>query len=240
MNIILDISINHTGIEHKWFNRDCTWFEKSVGAYNNPDSTERGYYFFDENNCYFGWHGVDTMPTLNYNSLALRDIIYRAEDSVIKKWLRPPYSIDVWRFDVADVFARNNETQLDTKLWPEICSAIKSVNPNAYILAEDWGDCPEHLRGDQWDSPMNYYGCGRVIRQFLGEPDLFMSDHPLLKKIRYKMTASDVKNRIMEHYAKLPFAFWENQFNLFDSHDTPRLHNNPKISFENYKGAVIF
>lgn len=240
MKIILDISINHTGIEHKWFNRDCIWFEKSVGAYNNPDSTERGYYFFDENNCYFGWHGVDTMPTLNYNSLALRDIIYRAEDSVIKKWLRPPYSIDGWRFDVADVFARNNETQLDTKLWPEICSAIKSVNPNAYILAEDWGDCPEHLLGDQWDSPMNYYGCGRVIRQFLGEPDLFMSDHPLLKKIRYKMTASDVKNRVMEHYAKLPFAFWENQFNLFDSHDTPRLHNNPAISFEEYKAAVIF
>lgn len=240
MKIILDISINHTGIEHKWFNRDCTWFEKSVGAYNNPNSTERGYYFFDENNCYFGWHGVDTMPTLNYNSLALRDIIYRAEDSVIKKWLRPPYSIDGWRFDVADVFARNNENQLDTKLWPEICSAIKSVNPNAYILAEDWGDCPEHLRGDQWDSPMNYYGCGRVIRQFLGEPDLFMSDHPLLKKIRYKMTASDVKNRVMEHYAKLPFAFWENQFNLFDSHDTPRLHNNPAISFEEYKAAVIF
>lgn len=240
MKIILDISINHTGIEHKWFNRDCTWFEKSVGAYNNPGSTERDYYFFEKNNSYFGWHGVDTMPTLNYNSSALRDIIYRSEDSVIKKWLRPPYSIDGWRFDVADVFLRNNETQLDSLLWPEICSAIKSVNPNAYILAEDWGDCPEHLRGDQWDSPMNYYGCGRAIRQFLGETDLFMSDHPLLKKIRYKMTASDLKNRVMEHYAKLPFAFWENQFNLFDSHDTPRLHNNPKITFEEYKSAVIF
>ena len=240
MKIILDISINHTGIEHKWFNRDCTWFEKSVGAYNNPDSPERDYYFFGEDNSYFGWHGVDTMPTLNYNSSALRDIIYRAEDSVIKKWLKPPYSIDGWRFDVADVFARNNETQLDTKLWPEICSAIKSVNKNAYILAEDWGDCPEHLRGDQWDSPMNYYGCGRIIRQFLGEPDLFMSGNPILKKIRYKMTAPDVRNRVMEHYAKLPFAFWENQFNLFDSHDTPRLHNNPEISFEEYKSAVIF
>lgn len=240
MKIILDISINHTGVGHKWFNRDGIWFEKSEGAYNNPDSTERGYYFFGENNSYLGWFGVETMPTLNFTSDSLRDIIFRNEDSVLKKWLKPPYSIDGWRFDVADVFARNDETQLDKELWPEICSAIKSVNPDAYILAEDWGDCPEHLRGDQWDSPMNYYGCARPIRQFLGETDLFLSRNPILRSVKYRMTAKDLENRIMEHLAKLPFVFWENQFNLFDSHDVSRLHNNPDISFEQYRGAVIF
>lgn len=240
MKLVLDISINHTGTDHKWFNRDGEWFDKSVGAYNNPDSEERGYYFFGENNSYLGWFNVETMPTLNYTSKSLRQKIYKAEDSVLKKWLKPPYSIDGWRFDVADVFGRNNEVQLDTELWPEICSEIKSVNPNAYILAEDWGDCSEHLCGDQWDSPMNYYGCGRAIRQFLGEPDLFMLDQPLLRDIPYKMTAKDFENRVMEHFSKIPFALWENQFNLFDSHDTARLHNNPKISKNAYRGAVIF
>ncbi|MBR5872384.1 MAG: alpha amylase N-terminal ig-like domain-containing protein, partial [Oscillospiraceae bacterium] len=240
MKLVLDISINHTGIDHKWFNRDCEWFEKSVGAYNNPDSEERGYYFFGENNSYLGWFDVETMPTLNYTSESLRQKIYKAEDSVLKKWLKPPYSIDGWRFDVADIFARNNEIQLDKELWPEICSEIKSVNPNAYILAEDWGDCSEHLQGDQWDSPMNYYGCGRAIRQFLGEPDLFMRDNPILKNIPYKMTAKDFENRVTEHFSKIPFSLWENQFNLFDSHDTARLHNNPKITKESYRGAVIF
>ena len=240
MKLILDISINHTGIDHKWFNRDCAWFEKSVGAYNNPESEERGYYFFGENNSYLGWFNVETMPTLNYTSESLRKKIYKDEDSVLKKWLKPPYNIDGWRFDVADVFARNNEIQLDKELWPEICSAIKSVNPDAYILAEDWGDCPEHMRGDQWDSPMNYYGCGRVIRQFFGEPDLFMTRHPILRNVPYKMTAKDAVNRVMEHLAKLPFVFWENQFNLFDSHDVGRLHNNPRITSEQYRGTVIF
>ncbi len=240
MKLVLDISVNHTGTDHKWFNKDGEWFEKSLGAYNNPSSEERGYYFFGENNSYLGWFGVETMPTLNYTSESLRQKIYKAEDSVLKKWLKPPYNIDGWRFDVADIFLRNNEVQLDKELWPEICFEIKSVNPNAYILAEDWGDCAEHLHGDQWDSPMNYYGCGRAIRQFLGEPDLFMADQPLLRDVPYKMSAKDFENRVMEHFSKIPFALWENQFNLFDSHDTPRLHNNPKISFENYKGAVIF
>lgn len=240
MKLILDISINHTGIDHKWFNRDCGWFDKSVGAYNNPDSQERDYYFFGKNNSYHGWFGVDTLPTLNYTSEALRDVIYRAEDSVLKKWLKPPYNIDGWRFDVADVFARNDEVQLSHELWPEIRKSIKAENPQAYILAEDWGDCADHMQGSEWDSPMNYYGCGRVIRQFLGEPDLFMMRNPVLRSVPYKMTAEDVKNRVMEHLAKLPYALQENQFNLFDSHDVSRLHNNPAIHPEEYRGAVIF
>jgi len=240
MKLILDISINHTGIDHKWFNRDGVWFDKSVGAYNNPESKERGYYFFRENNRYHEWAGVETLPTLNYTSEDLRDVIYRGPDSVLKKWLKPPYSIDGWRFDVADVFARNNEIQLAHELWPEIRKSIKEVNPQAYILAEDWGDCAEYMQGSEWDSPMNYYGCGRVIRQFLGEPDLFMMRNPILRSVPYKLTAEDLKNRVMEHLAKLPYALWENQFNLFDSHDASRLHNNPRVHPEEYRGAVMF
>jgi len=240
MKLILDISINHTGIAHKWFNRDAAWFDRSVGAYNNPDSEERAFYFFGEDNSYHGWLGVQTLPTLNYTSEALRDIIYRSEDSVLKKWLRPPYSIDGWRFDVADVFARNDKVQLAHELWPEIRKSIRSVNPQAYILAEDWGDCSEYMQGKEWDSPMNYYGCGRVIRQFLGETDPFMSKHPKLRNIPYKMTAEDVKNRVVQHLAKLPYVLWENQFNLIDSHDISRLHNNPAVHPEEYRGAVIF
>ncbi len=240
MRLILDISVNHTGIAHKWFNRDGIWFDKSVGAYHNPDSRERGFYFFGENNTYHGWHDVQTLPTLNYTCEDLREVIYRGEDSVLKKWLKPPYSIDGWRFDVADTFARNDDIQLAHELWPEIRKSIREVNPQAYILAEDWGDCAEYMQGQEWDAPMNYFGCGRVIRQFVGETDLFMLKNPVLRSVKYKMTAEDVKNRVMEHLAKLPYALWENQFNLIDSHDASRLHNNPMVHPEEYRGAVIF
>ena len=240
MKLILDISINHTGTAHRWFNKDGLYFDKSEGAYNNPDSRERGYYFFKEgSNEYLGWAGVQGLPTLNYTSDDLREVIYRGEDSVIRKWLKPPYNIDGWRFDVADVFARNNEVQLAHELWPQIRKSIREENPDAYILAEDWGDCAAYMQGDEWDSPMNYYGCGRVIRQFVGEPDLFMGRNEILRNVPYRMTAEDVQGRVMEHLAKLPFVFWQNQFNLFDSHDVSRLHNNPKVHPEEYRGAVM-
>ena len=44
-------------------------------------------------------------PTLKVEepkSEALKEEIYLAEDSVLKKWMKPPYSIDAWRFDVAE------------------------------------------------------------------------------------------------------------------------------------------
>ena len=240
MKLILDISINHTGVAHKWFNRDGIWFDKSVGAYNNATAKERAYYFFEADNSYHGWNHVDTMPTLNYTSDALHNIIYRGKDSVIKKWLNPPYCIDGWRFDVADTLGRNGKVQLDRELWPALRRSIKEENPESYILAEDWGDCPEHLQGDSWDSPMNYFGCARIIRSFLGEPDLFLGHHPIIRRMGQKIPAQDVQERVMEHLAKMPYAMWENQFNLIDSHDTPRLHNNPEIHPEEYRGAVIF
>ena len=240
MKLILDISINHTGMAHKWFNRDGLFFDRSVGAYNNPDAPERSYYFFEPgSDRYKGWAGVASLPTLNYTSKELRKAIYGDEDSVLRKWLKPPYSIDGWRFDVADVFARSNEIQLAREIWPEIRRSIREENPQAYILAEDWGDCAGHMQGDEWDSPMNYYGCGRVLRQFIGLPDLFMLRDPVLRNIPYRMTAEDVRARITQHLAKIPFVLAQNQFNLIDSHDVSRIHNHKEVSADARRGAVI-
>ncbi len=239
MRIILDVSINHTGTAHKWFNKEETFFDSTVGAYNHPEALERKYYFFGENNSYKAWFDVETLPTLNYTSKELRSIIYEAEDSLVKKWLKPPYNMDGWRFDVADVMARNNELQLQHEVWPEIRKSIKAAKKDAYILAEDWGDCSEYLQGTEWDSPMNYYGFGRCVRQFCGEADLFNQRNEVLRRVPYRMTAEDMKERITEHLAKLPHVVQEVQFNLLDSHDVSRLHNNKKVTPGSYEGAVI-
>ncbi len=239
MKLILDISINHTGTAHRWFNRDGLFFDRSLGAYNNPDSEERSFYFFEEDGGYACWADVKDLPTLNYTSEKLREILYRNDHSVLRKWLKEPYCIDGWRFDVADVMAKKDEIQLSHEVWPEIRKSIHEENDDAYILAEDWGDCAEYLQGKEWDSPMNYYGCARVIRQFLGEPDLFIARNEILRDIPYRMTAEDLRARVMEHLSKLPYVMWQNQFNLIDSHDVPRLHTNPEVHPEEYRGAVI-
>ena len=239
MKLILDISINHTGWAHRWFNREGLFFPKTEGAFHNPDSVERGYYFFQPDGSYKGWFGFAHMPTLNYTSQSLRDAVYRAKDSVLRKWLKPPYSIDGWRFDVADVFARNGEIQLAKEVWLEIRQAIREENPQAYILAEDWGDCAQYLQGDMWDSPMNYFGCGRPIRQFFGQVDHFWQRSEVLRKAKSPMDAMGLWARIRQHLAKLPWSVQCCQFNLYDSHDIQRLHNDPAVSAANWKAANL-
>jgi alpha-glucosidase len=239
MKLILDVSINHTGISHKWFNRDGVFFPKDTGAYNNPDSPEREYYFFDDNNNYKAWFDVETLPTLNYTSQALRDKLYRLPDSVVKKWLKPPYNIDGWRFDVADTMARNNEIQLHEEVWCELRTSIKEENKDAYILCEDWTDCAEFLGGDKWDSAMNYFGCARPLREFAGAYDLFLARNIYLRDKSYKPTAKHAADRIRSHLTKLPTVIQQNQFNLIDSHDVSRLHCIDNIDLRHVCGAVI-
>ena len=239
MRIILDVSINHTGSAHKWFNKDGEFFDKSVGAYNNPNAIEREYYFFGENNAYKAWFDVDTLPTLNYTSEALKEILYKGEDSLVKKWLKPPFNMDGWRFDVADVMARNDEVQLHHEVWPELVESIKSTKEDAYVVAEEWGECGEFLQGKEWDTPMNYFGCARPVREFVGEWDLFLAREEVIRHTKPNQSAKALANRIRQHLFKIPFQLQQVQFNLLDSHDASRLHNNPNISWEEVKIANV-
>lgn len=238
MKLILDVSINHTGVCHKWFNKSGDFFDLSIGAYNNINAKERSYYFFKENNDYDAWVGVKSLPTLNYTSHELRDIIYQGKDSFIRKWMSKPYIIDGWRFDVADCMARNKEVQLHHTVWPEIRKVIKEEKQDAYILCEDWSDCSDFLQGDEWDSAMNYYGFTRPVREYVGEVDLFNRRSKLLN-FYVKPTKDNLEHRIMSHLAHLPFVIQENQFNLLGSHDTPRLHNNKNVLKNDYYIAVV-
>ncbi len=238
MKLILDISINHTGTAHKWFNKDKLYFDETVGAYHNPDAKERAYYTIREDGSYECWDDVPELPKLDYTSQELRDALYRAEESVLKKWLKKPYEIDGWRFDVADCCANYNEQQLAKEVWPEIRTSIREVNKDAYILAEHWDDCTEFLQGDSWDAPMNYYGFGRVIRQFYGAPDPFLERTPELWPLTKGMSAEGFRDRVEEYLSRIPFALWQNQYNLFDSHDIGRFHIYPGMNARKYKGAV--
>lgn len=239
MKLLLDISINHTSSSAKWFNKGAEFYPESEGAYNDKNSPYRDFYFFNDDNSYTAWFGVQTMPQLNYTSQKLRDIIYRAKDSVLKKWMLPPYGIDGWRFDVADCMARNEKVDVHEEVLSEIRKELKSVNKEVYLLAEEWADCASDLKGDRWDATMNYFGTGRALREFAGAKDLYHERNDILRDLNIPLTARQLASRITQFLSVVPGAIQLQQFNLLDSHDVLRLHTNKDVSEKALKAALL-
>lgn len=111
---------------------------------------------------YDGWWGHDTLPKLNYEeSPALFDYIMH----VGRKWVSPPYNVDGWRLDVAADLGQSGE--YNHYFWKEFRRNVKEANPNALILAEHYGDPTEWLKGDEWDTVMNYDAFMEPLTWFL-------------------------------------------------------------------------
>ena len=162
MKVILDGVFNHCGSFNKWMDRERIYEgeeDYEPGAYVSADSPYRSYFrFFKEgpenwpyNANYDGWWGHDTLPKLNYeDSVKLENYILY----IGRKWVSPPYNVDGWRLDVAADLGRSNE--YNHEFWQKFRRAVKDANPNALILAEHYGDPSDWLKGDEWDTVMNY------------------------------------------------------------------------------------
>ena len=160
IRVIIDGVFNHCGSFNKWMDRERIYefqegYEK--GAYVSADSPYRSFFrFFNEhewpyNEYYEGWWGHNTLPKLNYeDSGKLEEYIL----GIAKKWVSPPYDADGWRLDVAADLGFSAE--YNHAFWKKFRNAVKSVKPDALILAEHYGDPAAWLKGDEWDTIMNY------------------------------------------------------------------------------------
>lgn len=160
MKVIIDGVFNHCGSFNKWLDRELIYSRQGMyepGAYESEDSPYRTFFkFYKEdawpyNHNYDGWWGHDTLPKLNYEK---SEELYQYIMDIGKKWVSPPFNADGWRLDVAADLGFSSE--YNHKFWKEFRKVVKEANPDALILAEHYGDASSWLRGDEWDTVMNY------------------------------------------------------------------------------------
>lgn len=173
IKVILDGVFSHTGDDSIYFNRTGRY--GCGGAYHDYNSPYREWFkFYDYPNGYDAWWGVKTLPETNEDNENFTDYI-TGENGVLRQYLK--LGIGGWRLDVAD--------ELPDKFLDKLRTAVKSENPDAYILGEVWEDASnkisygarrKFLRGSQLDSVMNYpfanaiidfikYGGGEVLSE---------------------------------------------------------------------------
>jgi glycosidase len=86
---------------------------------------------------------VPTLPKLRTSEPDLRDLICR----IGRFWVQE-FGIDGWRLDVAN--------EVDHRLWRAFRQQVRAADPEAFLVGEVWQAAMPWLRGDQFDSVMDY------------------------------------------------------------------------------------
>lgn len=195
MRLILDGVFNHAGAQWPPFveaQRDgpaspyYPWFYFGDDP-NGPDAPGRpwpGYETWSTN--------VAGVPKLRTSEPAVRQYIL----DVGRYWLRE-FGTHGWRLDVAN--------EVDHATWRAFRSAVREVDPQAYLLGEVWWAAMPWLRGEQLDSVMNY-AWRDVLLDFAAR----------------RRDATGLLDGIDEVRAAYPEPVHPYLYNLLGSHDTER------------------
>lgn len=135
------------------------------------------------------------MPKLNTSNEEVQEFLLDIGTHYLKE-----YDIDGWRLDVSD--------EISHDFWRKFRHRIKETKSEAVIIGENWHDANNYLRGDQYDSIMNYAFTKACLDYFaFGTKDA--------KQIAWKL------NEILMRNTK---PVNDMMLNLLDSHDTHRFY----------------
>lgn len=212
-----DLTTNHCGREHLWLQK----------ALKSKKAKEREFFYWDKSvkHGYEGWWGLASLPKLNYNSKKLREIMYEGKNSIVKKWLKKPYSLSGWRIDVGNMTGRYKGEDINGEVISGVRKAVQESNGQAWLVAENADHFPSDLDGFGWHGTMNYNGFMRPIWGWL-------SNKAEVEKAFFgvpvsipRFTAGEMVSAMKEFSSTIPWRNFVSSMLLLDSHDTARFRN---------------
>lgn len=135
------------------------------------------------------------MPKLNTSNPQVQEYFAR----VGQYWIEN-FHVDGWRLDVAN--------EVDKNFWRRFRHAVREANPQAVLIGEVWENAEIWLKGDLFDSVMNY-----DFRKHC-------RDHFALGKT----TAGEFAQSMTDMFLRYPVQVSHGQLNLLDSHDVARFY----------------
>lgn len=133
------------------------------------------------------------MPKLNTSNEKVQEYLLKIGSHYLTE-----YDIDGWRLDVSD--------EISHSFWRKFRERMKSIKSDAVIIGENWHDANHYLRGDQYDSIMNYAFTKTCL-------DYFATECKSAEQTAWKLNEILMRNTEPVNAMML---------NLLDSHDTHR------------------
>ncbi len=146
IKIILDLVLNHSSIQNKWFVESCNAHQKYIMGMqlNSQEEKMKDFYsFYDGSsapsgyakvtgrNFYYECNFSTDMPEFNCDNQFVREKFKEIIDFYMDK------GIDGFRLDAVKYYYYNNQTK-SIELLSEISKWVKGNNPNGYVVGECW------------------------------------------------------------------------------------------------------
>ncbi|WP_026653136.1 glycoside hydrolase family 13 protein [Butyrivibrio proteoclasticus] len=193
MKIVLDAVFNHVSEHNEKFadvvqkGRESEYFDWFVIDGDLPTKEPLNYEVFA---------GCKYMPKWNTSNSAVQDYLMSIALFYINE-----FDIDGWRLDVSD--------EISHDFWRRFRKEVKAAKKDAVIIGENWHDASNYLRGDQYDSIMNYAFTKAALDYFAYN----------------KMDAAHMARKLNDILARNTDTVNDMMMNLLDSHDTDRFYS---------------
>lgn len=210
--ILGDLTTNHTGDTHEWF----------TSAAGNEQDPHRSWYCFEPDGSYATWMGHHTLPKLNHGDPALRAAFTEGPDSVVGRWLLPPYDLDGWRIDVANMTGRLREVDLNHEVARAVRRTATAIRDDALVLGEHNHDGSEDVPGDGWHGTMNYSGFSWPVWEWLRADDTAARSFGTPVPVPTRTGAQVVASMRM-WLARYGWRTFSSSWNILGSHDSARI-----------------
>ncbi|MBU1746228.1 MAG: Ig-like domain-containing protein [Chloroflexi bacterium] len=220
MHVILDGVFNHTSSDSVYFDKYGRY--PSDGAYESQASPYYSWYTFSNwPTNYNSWWGYDTLPILNSGLAAVRDYFWQGADPIATRWI--DLGTSGWRMDVGGDIDPGVTRDPANGYWEGFRQAVKTADPNAIIIGEEWGDATPWLLGNEWDAVMNYRFRSANL-SFLRDRHYEDNDNNTGSSggVLDPITPAQLDAWLLSIQEDYPPEAWQAMMNLLDSHDTNR------------------
>lgn len=156
---------------------------------------------------YYNWFIITNDEPLEYEMFGACDYMPKFNTSnpevceflinIATYWIKE-FDIDGWRLDVSD--------EISHDFWRQFRKAVKTVKKDCVLIGENWHDANIYLRGDQFDSIMNYAFTKACL-------DFYAFD---------RFNASEVADQLNQILMRNTDQINQMMLNLLDTHDTHR------------------
>ncbi|TDX49063.1 alpha-amylase family glycosyl hydrolase [Orenia marismortui] len=187
IKVIMDLVINHTGDKHPWFKAASkeeenkytdyyVWRDQFDDIYEKGPWGQMVWHKVSTPEYYYGtfWSG---MPDLNLRNHKVREEMKK----IAKFWLDPNQDgdfsdgVDGFRLDAA--LHIDEDGDVTHNWWQEFNSAVKKVNPEAFLVGENWTETDKMAQFfEDLDASFNFSLADQIIRMVNGEPRDILGD----------------------------------------------------------------